>query len=46
MRRGDGRWTAEPVGGDGTIHLPEIDVKLPMAELYEDVDMPEETPDT
>ena len=46
MRRGEGRWTAEPVGGDGTIQLAEIGVELLMTELYEDVDMPEETPDT
>ena len=39
--RSDAKWIGAPVAGDGVISLPEIEVELPMAELYEGVALPE-----
>jgi Uma2 family endonuclease len=38
-------WTAEPVTKGETLHLPEIDIELPMDEIYDGVDLPPEPPD-
>jgi Uma2 family endonuclease len=35
--RSDGKWAGATVAGDGTIALPELDIELPMSELYEGV---------
>ena len=39
--RSDAKWIGALVAGDGVISLPEIEVELPMAELYEGVALPE-----
>lgn len=43
-RDADGDWSPEEITGlDGAINLTAIDVSLPMAEVYEDVDLTDET---
>ena len=41
LHRSAAHWTATAVPADGVISLPEIDVELPVAELYEGVDLPD-----
>jgi Uma2 family endonuclease len=41
-RRGAGEdWTARALTAEDTLQLPEIGIEIPVAELYEDVDLPE-----
>lgn len=40
-RREDEDWTARALTIEDTLQLPEIGIQIPVAELYEDVDLPE-----
>ena len=35
LERGDGHWITAVVTGDAVLHMPEIGVELPLAELYD-----------
>jgi Uma2 family endonuclease len=38
-------WAARALTADDTLRLPEIDVALPLAEIYADVDVPAANPE-
>ena len=40
-QREDEDWTARALTSEDTLQLPEIGIEIPVAELYEDVDLPE-----
>ena len=40
-RRGEGvEWIVHPYGADETLHLPSLDLAIPVAALYEDIEFP------
>jgi Uma2 family endonuclease len=43
---GDHGWAAAPLTAEGTLHMPEIGIEIPVIELYEGVDLPAVGEDT
>ena len=38
---GDADWTASALTADDMLRMPEIGIEIPVADLYQDVDLPE-----
>ena len=43
LTRNGNDWVTTAVDADGTLSLPEIEVELPLADLYEGIEMPDDS---